>query len=611
MNGIKKAGRFLWRSLQSGEDVSSTPGALPARQRQATRRVLCDAVQLVRRYGLTMRAMRRLVAINRTLAVDAVDGTGKRVSARTLRVQRREIAPPGWNVSVLMPVPVNLSKVRLLRSLQSLERQTVSCWTLHMFVTEDTFIPLQDARIHLHTQDTSWADACPKNGLVCVLHPGDVLHSTALHACLTAWSGGAQIVYFDEGMLTDSGTRANLSLCKPPLIAPDTLRCLHPVGNAYCVDAVLLAAVGGYAAMRTARPYDLLLRLWERGVVFTHLPQTLYLRSPESSHPDGTDMIRALDAHLARIGLCGQARSQAGGVLRVDYALLQKPLVSLLIPSKDSMTVLRRCVESILQRTTYTPYEILILENNSEQEETFAYYDTLDDARVRVLRWEGPFNYAAINNFGVRHARGDMLLLINNDVEVITPDWIEEMLMFAQRPDVGAVGAKLLYPNDTIQHAGIVLGMGGIAGHGHKGFMSDEPGYMHRLWGAQNVSAVTGACLMVRRELWQALGGMEEAFAVAFNDVDFCMRVAQAGYWNVLTPYAVLYHHESYSRGTDDTPEKRRRFVREIHRFAERWAQALQEGDGHYHPLLTRTREDFSVEPYGHLDYLASYWSDG
>lgn len=215
---------------------------------------------------------------------------------------------------------------------------------------------------------------------------------------------------------------------------------------------------------------------------------------------------------------------------------------------------------------------------------------------MRVLIWNGIFNYAAINNFGVSHAQGEYVLLLNNDVEIISPDWIEEMLMFSQRSDVGATGAMLYYPDDTVQHAGVILGIGGVGGHAHKYFRRGENGYMSRMTIAQNYTAVTAACIMIRREVWNEVNGLDEGYAVAFNDVDLCMRIRKAGYLIVWTPYAELYHYESKSRGMEDTPEKQKRFSEEVRRFQSRWAKELAAGDPYYNPNLTLEREDFSLK---------------
>lgn len=284
---------------------------------------------------------------------------------------------------------------------------------------------------------------------------------------------------------------------------------------------------------------------------------------------------------------------------RVRYPLPTiPPKVSLLIPTRDGVEILKPCVDALLERTDYPNFEVLILDNQSSCEKTLRYMDEVAaDSRVRVLRWNFPFNYSSINNFGVQHATGDLIGLVNNDIEPINSDWLCEMVRQAIRPEVGCVGAKLYYPNDTIQHAGVILGIGGVAGHAHKYFDRHADGYFSRLHLVQNMSAVTAACLLVRRSLFEEVGGLDEKnLAVAFNDVDFCLRVRDAGYRNLWTPYAQAYHHESVSRGADDTPEKRQRHNKEAAYMRARWGDALLK-DPAYNPNLTLIHEDFSLRP--------------
>jgi GT2 family glycosyltransferase len=254
-------------------------------------------------------------------------------------------------------------------------------------------------------------------------------------------------------------------------------------------------------------------------------------------------------------------------------------------------------VRSILNKTIYNNYEILILDNGSVEFETLEFFNSVqkEDIRVRVIRYDHPFNYSAINNFGVAHAKGDLIGLINNDIEVISPDWLSEMVSHAVRPEIGCVGAKLYYSNDTIQHGGVILGLGGVANHSHKNFPREFPGYFSRLVSTQNYSAVTAACLIVKRLIYENVGGLDEVnLKVAFNDVDFCIKVREAGYRNLWTPYAELYHHESVSRGAEDTPEKQARANSEVDFIKSKWGSLLTE-DPYYSPRLTKDREDFSI----------------
>ena len=288
------------------------------------------------------------------------------------------------------------------------------------------------------------------------------------------------------------------------------------------------------------------------------------------------------------------------GYYKTDYVIDRPGRVSILIPTCDHAQDLETCVESIYARTTYPDFEVLLIENNSKEEATLQTYARLQKRHpenLRVLTWQGKgFNYSALNNFGAQYATGEYLLLLNNDTEVQTPRWLEEMVMYAQQKRVGCVGAKLLYPDDTVQHAGVGLGIGGVAGHLHKYFPAASDGYMGRLNYVQDVYAVTAACLLVRTEIYQAVGGLDESFAVAFNDVDFCVRVREAGYTNVFTPFAQLYHYESKSRGQEDDPVKQRRFQGEVLRFQQRWGKQLAAGDPCTNPNFDIQREDFSLK---------------
>jgi GT2 family glycosyltransferase len=307
----------------------------------------------------------------------------------------------------------------------------------------------------------------------------------------------------------------------------------------------------------------------------------------------------ALREHLERSGLKGKVKnSTLVSTYKVQYAIEGKPLISIVIPNMDHVGDLRKCIDSIRDRSTYGNWEIVIVENNSRDLKTFEYYRELErDRRIRVVTYEAgkEFNYPAINNFGAKAAKGEYLLLLNNDIEVISPDWMEQMLMFAQRKDVGAVGALLYYPDDTVQHAGVIVGVGGVAGHAHKYSPRGSGGYVSRLTIAQNFSAVTAACMLMRKDVWEQVGGLNVNYAVAFNDVDLCLRIRKAGYLIVWTPYAEMYHYESKSRGDEDSIEKQTRFQGEIDRFHEEWGEILEQGDPYYNPNLTLAKEDFSL----------------
>jgi O-antigen biosynthesis protein len=317
---------------------------------------------------------------------------------------------------------------------------------------------------------------------------------------------------------------------------------------------------------------------------------------------------KVLTEHFVRIGVEARVSPTKGSYWRVHYPVPQPaPKITLIMPTRNRLNVLKPCVESILAKTTYPDFEILVVDNDSDDPETMAYLDELRAReRCRVVKFEGEFNFSAINNFGVSQTDAPLVALVNNDLEVIHGDWLDEMVSHALRPEIGCVGAKLYYPNDKIQHAGVILGIGGVAAHAWQTHPRGHAGQAHRNFLQQNLSAVTAACLVIRREVYEQVGGLEaDKLKVAFNDVDFCLKVRAAGYRNLWTPYAELYHHESASRGKEDTLEKRDRFRSEVEYMREKWGELL-DNDPAYNPNLTLTINDFTLalppRPWAPLD---------
>ncbi|MGI6019992.1 MAG: glycosyltransferase family 2 protein [Lachnospiraceae bacterium] len=356
-----------------------------------------------------------------------------------------------------------------------------------------------------------------------------------------------------------------------------------------------------------AQDYDFILRCTEMAENIKHIPKILYhwrlSENSTSENPESKTYAfeagrRAVEEHYKRLGIPATVRfGEYPGLYITDYHWDERPLVSIIIPNKDHIEDLDRCIMSIENKSVYKNYEYVIIENNSEDPETFEYYEKLKDRvnNVNIVTFEGSFNYSAINNFGIASAKGDYLLLLNNDTEIINPDCIEQMLNICMRPDVGCVGARLYYEDNTIQHAGCVIGFGGIAGHCFVQQKKNATGYCHRIICTQNYSAVTAACMMVKKSVFEEVGGFYEKLAVAFNDIDFCMMVTKAGYRIVYDPYAELYHYESKSRGQEDTPEKVARFAGEIETFNARWPEIIKNGDPYYSPNLSLETQDFSL----------------
>lgn len=424
------------------------------------------------------------------------------------------------------------------------------------------------------------------------LWAGDVLAPQSLLrlAEITCERPDLQLIYSDEDRLDEDGQRADPWF--KPEFSPELLLATNYLGPLVAIRAAALQAAGEWReGADQAGDVDLALRILERGGVgrIGHVPEVLVHSRQANRDWRGPEDVAAIRGYIERTGGLATIQALPNGDRRVRYTLpVPPPRVSLVIPTRDKADVLSRCIESILQRSTYPTFEVVIVDNGSSEENTTRCLTRLaKDKRVTVLRLDAPFNYSLINNFAVAQCRGDIIGLVNNDVEVITPDWIEELTSWAVRPDIGCVGAKLYYPSGRIQHAGVILGLGDGADHVHKNEEGAASGYRTRLQLHANVSAVTAACLFVRKELYEAMGGLDEALQVCFNDVDFCIRVRDAGYRNVFTPYAELYHYESLSRGSDEKPENRERFRQEIAIMRKRWGPALA-NDPFYSPNLTR-----------------------
>lgn len=441
-----------------------------------------------------------------------------------------------------------------------------------------------------------------------LLDHDDLLHPSALYHVMEAIEETkADFIYTDEATFKKHPKDAYLPHFKQNF-SPDTLRAHNYICHLTVFSRELAQKAGGFRKeFDGSQDYDMVLRLTEKAEKIVHIPRILYywrnhqasVASSVAAKPYVVNAAKAaIDGHLQRTGLFGKVMDTViPSIYRISFALDEEALVSIIIPTCDHAEQLRRCIDSILGKTEYKPYEIIIVENNSKEQRTFDYYETLkSDSRIRLLYWQKPFNYSAINNFAAEHAAGKYLLFLNNDMEVISPGWIKEMMMFAQRQDVGAVGAKLYYPDGRVQHAGIGIGLLTLAGHFHRGCPRNDYGYMGRLQYQQNVSAVTGACLLIKSGIYRELKGMEEALAVNFNDVDLCFRIREKGLLIVFTPFAELVHYESLSRGLDESPEKRKRYLQEEAFMRSRWAKQLKEGDPYFNPNFDPLREDFSFK---------------
>jgi len=417
-----------------------------------------------------------------------------------------------------------------------------------------------------------------------------------------------QVIYSDEDKLDMDGGALFDPHFKPDF-NPDLLTSVNYICHLLVVRRDLLEQVGGFChEFDGAQDYDFIFRCTEAAKEIYHIPKVLYhwrchqdstASNPQSKLYAFEAGSRAIMAHYRRCGIPAEKVEKGVdyGIYHTTFRIQGDPLVSVVIPNKDHVKDLDLCLRSILNQATYRNLEFIIIENNSTHKETFAYYDAIQKEfpQVRVVVWKREFNYSAINNYGATFAKGQYLLFLNNDTELMEPRIFEEMLGFCQREEVGAVGARLLYQDDTIQHAGVVVGFGGIAGHTFIGLHKAENSYFHRAMCAQDYSAVTAACMMTKAELFRQVGGFTEELAVAFNDIDYCMKVRAAGRLVVYAPYALMYHYESKSRGLEDTQEKVARFHREIAIFSRRWPEILAKGDPYYNPNLTLRKSNFAL----------------
>lgn len=542
-----------------------------------------------------------------------------------LERQRKHRFEKPVTFSIVVPVYCT-PEIFLRQMIESVQGQTYPHWELCIAngSPEDGTVARvleeyagADSRIHIRklqenggiAKNTNAALAMAEGDFVGLLDHDDLLAPNALFEVAMALERrrDAEVVYTDEDKVSE-----DLSEHFQPHLKPDFNLDLLRSNNYICHFTVIKRSianqVGGFRKeYEGAQDYDFIFRCTEAARAVVHVPEILYhWRVSKASTADNPASKlhayeagrRAIADHLARQNTPGEVTLKKDfGFYRVTYPVRKRELVSIVIPNKDQKETLEKCLNSIYEKTTYPDYEILIVENNSTEKETFDYYRSIDGKRnTRVVTWKEGFNYSAINNFGIARAKGRYIICLNNDMEVITPGWVEELLGVCQREEVGVVGCRLYYPDDTIQHAGIVVGIGGVAGSLFVGMKRGHGGYLHKADLMQDLSAVTAACMMVKREAFQKAGGFEEKLAVAFNDVDFCLKVKEAGYLVVYDPYAELYHDESKTRGSEDTREKVRRFQTEIEYMRGRWTDILKNGDPCYNRNLSLSKWNYSLK---------------
>ena len=558
-----------------------------------------------------------------------IHGTGSFPSAAERKKEETTVFPKNVTFSILVPL-YNTPERFLREMIESVTAQTYGKWELcladgsddaHDFVgricqeyrQKDSRIKYQKlAKNEGISGNTNECYKMATGNYIALFDHDDLLHPCVLFAYMQAiCEKDADYIYCDEATFKGNSINHMITLHFKPDFAPDNLLANNYICHFSVFSRELLESGELFRSQFDgSQDHDMILRLTAKAKHIVHVPRILYYwRSHKGSVASSIDAkTYAIDAakgavadHLTKLGYRNfeiESTRAFATIFRIKYELTSRPLVSIIIPNKDHVDDLSRCVESIINLSTYDNYEIVIVENNSETAEIRTYYEEISrHPRVQVVEYKGDFNYSKINNFGVQYAKGEYLLLLNNDTEVITPYWMEELLMYAMRKDVGVVGAKLYYPDKTIQHAGIVIGLGAhrTAGHTHYRIPEANVGYMGRLCYAQDVTAVTGACMMVSKALYEELGGLDESFTVALNDVDFCLRVREKGLLNIFTPFAELYHYESKSRGSDKKDERALRYQQESDRFRVKWADALAKGDPYYNPNFSLDHSDFTV----------------
>lgn len=556
-------------------------------------------------------------------------GTASFPSAEERKLQEETVFARMVKISVLVPL-WNTPQDFLHEMIDSLQWQTYQNWELcladgsdaeHAYVGEICQqYAAKDSRIVYHklaknegiSGNTNECLKLATGEYIGLFDHDDILHPCALYEYVKVINEkNADYVYCDEATFKNGDINKMITMHFKPDYAIDNLRANNYICHFSVFDRKLL---DGTELFRTkfdgSQDHDMILRLTDEAQNIVHVPKLLYYWRSHAGSVAANINAKSYAIESARGAVADHLRKHGFDhftitstrafetIFKITYEIIGEPKISIVIANRDHVEDLRRCVSSIFEKSTWENYEIIIVENSSQTKEIFAYYDELkNNPRIKIVTYEGEFNYSKVNNMGVREATGDYILLLNNDTQVITVNWMEELLMYTQRPDVGAVGGKLYYADKTIQHAGVVIGLGAhrTAGHVHYKQKRENLGYMGRLCYAQNMTAVTGACLMVKKSAYEEVGGLDESFAVSLNDVDFCLKLREAGYLNVFTPFAELYHFESISRGLDDQGEKAQRYNEESARFREKWKTQLEAGDPYFNPNFSLDKPDFSL----------------
>jgi len=561
-------------------------------------------------------------------------GTVSFPDAERVKAERATVFDKKVVFSILVPL-YNTPEVFLREMIESVQAQTYEKWELcladgsdaeHAYVGEivreymDKDSRIVYGRLEKNGGISENTNACyelASGDYIGLFDHDDLIHPSVLYEYMKVICGeGADFLYCDETTFTGKSINKMITPHFKPDFSPDNLSTNNYICHFSVFTRELAESIKEDGRLFRkeydgSQDHDLILRLTSKAEKIVHVPKLLYYwRSHAgSTAKDISVKSYAIDAAKGAVKSYLESKGYENfeitstrafeTIFKITYEIYGTPKVSILIPNRNHVEDLKRCINSIREKSTWSNYEIIVIENNSDEDSIFEYYKELENIEnVKLVTFSGEFNYSAVNNLGAEQASGEYILLLNNDTEVIEPKWIEELLMYAQRPDVACVGGKLLYSDNTVQHAGIVIGLGAhrTAGHTHYGISNLNYGYMGRLSYAQNVTAVTGACLMVSSEIYRELGGLDENFKISLNDVDFCLKAREKGYLNIFTPFAELYHYESISRGSDAKGKNADRYNREADAFKTKWKAVLEKGDPYYNPNFTLDRSDYSLK---------------
>ena len=612
------------QKLLKKQRIKSTVGFIKQGIKKTNPRTVKKVVKYIRVNGVRGLKAYIIQGVNRTEKPYAEWFTENLPSREELDQQRKTVFDKQPKISIIVPT-YRTPEVFLREMIDSVVNQTYGNWELciadgsegdsvvEAILEDDT---KKDSRIKYRlleknlgiADNTNAALELATGDYIGLFDHDDILAENALYEIVNALQeDDYDILYTDEDKISGDGKEHNDPNFKPDF-SMDLFRSHNYITHFFVVKHSIMNKIEGFRSEYDgSQDYDLMFRCIENSEKIKHIPMILYhwrIHQNSVAGDPASKMYaydagkRAIEAHLKRMNIAASVEHQGlWGMYHVKYETPGNPLISIVIPNKDHTKDLDVCIRSIQEKSSYRNFEMIVVENNSTEKETFSYYEKIQEEfeNVKVVTWEGSFNYSAINNFGVKYTNGEYLLFLNNDTEMISEHALEEMLGCCMREEVGAVGAKLLYEDDTVQHAGVVVGFGGYAGHVNTGIGRDDYGYMVRAMINCNYSAVTAACMLTKKELFLQVGGFDEQFVVACNDVDYCLQLRSLDKLIVYNAFAEWYHYESKSRGYEDTPEKLARFENEVKKFQKKWPEILEKGDPFYNPNFPVTQAPFTL----------------